>query len=134
MQVSLPLFDGGAGRANVQVAQVDREIRVAQYDKAIQTAFREVSDALAQRGTLGRQLEAQQSLTEASAEAYRLSQARFQRGMDSSLQVLDGQRSLYGAQQNLIGVRLARLSNLLTLYKALGGGWEEGGQVAAPKS
>ena len=127
-QVSLPLFDGGAGRANVRISTIDREIRVAQYDKAIQTAFREVSDALAQRGTLGQQLEAQQSLTDASAESYRLSQARFQRGVDSYLQVLDGQRWLYGAQQNLISVRLTRLSNLVTLYKVLGGGWQEGGR------
>ncbi len=82
------------------MATVSRDISVAQYEKAIQTAFREVSDALAQRNTLGRQLDAQQSLVNATAESYRLSDARFRRGVDSYLSVLDSQRSLYTAQQN----------------------------------
>jgi multidrug efflux system outer membrane protein len=98
---------------------------VAQYEKTIQTAFREVSDALAQRNTLGRQLDAQQSLVNATAESYRLSDARFRRGVDSYLSVLDSQRSLYTAQQNLITTRLSRLTNLVTFYKTLGGGWTE---------
>jgi multidrug efflux system outer membrane protein len=101
---------------------VDREIAVAQYEKAIQAGFREVADALAQRATLGEQLRAQQSLAEASEVSYRLSDARYTRGIDSYLRVLDAQRSLYGAQQGLIAVRLARLANLVMLYKALGGG------------
>jgi multidrug efflux system outer membrane protein len=101
---------------------VDREIALVQYEKAIQAAFREVADSLAQRGTLGDQLQAQQSLVDASAESYRLSDARFTRGIDSYLRVLDAQRSLYGAQQGLIAIRLARLTNLVTLYKVLGGG------------
>jgi outer membrane protein, multidrug efflux system len=127
-QISLPIFDGGSNRANLKVAEVDRDIAVAQYEKAIQTAFREVADALAQRGTIDDQLAAQQSLTDATAENYRLSQARYEKGVDSYLQVLDSQRSLYGAQQNLISVRLVRLTNLATLYKVLGGGWGgEGG-------
>jgi len=96
---------------------------VAQYEKAIQTAFREVSDALAQRSTVGDQLEAQQSLVNAMAESDQLSRARFSRGVDSYLTVLDSQRSLYSAQQNLIGMRLSRMSNRVTLYKVLGGGW-----------
>ena len=121
-QISLPIFDGGSNRANLKVAEVDRDIAVAQYEKAIQTAFREVADALAQRGTIDDQLTAQQSLTDATAESYRLSQARYEKGVDSYLQVLDSQRSLYAAQQNLISVRLARLTNLATLYKVLGGG------------
>jgi len=124
-QISLPIFDGGSNRANLTVAEVDRDIAVAQYEKAIQTAFREVADALAQRGTIDEQLAAQQSLTDATAESHKLSLARYDKGVDSYLPVLDAQRSLYGAQQNLIGVRLARLSNLVTLYKVLGGGTAE---------
>jgi len=81
-----------------------------------------VADALAQRATLGEQLQAQQSLVEASEVSYRLSDARYTRGIDSYLRVLDAQRSLYGAQQGLIAVRLARHANLVMLYKALGGG------------
>jgi multidrug efflux system outer membrane protein len=125
-RITLPIFQGGANRANLKVAEVDRDIAVAQYEKAIQTAFREVADALAQRGTIDEQLAAQQSLTDATAESYRLSRARYEKGVDSYLQVLDSQRSLYGAQQNMISVRLVRLTNLATLYKVLGGGWSEG--------
>lgn len=120
--VSLPIFDAGRNRANLDVAQVDRDIAIAQYEKSIQTAFREVADALAQRGTIDDQLAAQQSLTDATAESYRLSQARYDKGVDSYLNVLDSQRSMYSAQQNLISVRLSRLANLVTLYKVLGGG------------
>jgi len=121
-RISLPIFDGGTNKANLKVAEVDRDIAVAQYEKAIQTAFREVADALAQRGTIDEQLAAQQSLTDATSENYKLSQARFDKGVDSYLAVLDAQRSLYGAQQGLISTRLARLANLVTLYKVLGGG------------
>jgi multidrug efflux system outer membrane protein len=104
---------------------VDREINLTQYERAIQIAFREVADALVQRGTLGDQMAAQQSLVEATAESYRLSSLRYKRGIDSYLSVLDSQRSLYGAQQGLISVRLSRLTNLVTLYKVLGGGASE---------
>jgi multidrug efflux system outer membrane protein len=121
-QISLPIFDGGANRANVKVTEVDRDIAVAQYDKAIQTAFREVADALAQRGTIDDQLAAQQSLTDTNAESVRLSQARYEKGVDSYLAVLVSQRSLYVAQQGLISARLSRLATLATLYKVLGGG------------
>lgn len=121
-RVSLPIFDGGANKANLKVAEVDRDIAVAQYEKAIQTAFREVADALAQKGTIDEQVSAQQSLTDATSESYKISQARFDKGVDSYLTVLDSQRSLYGAQQNLITARLTRLANLVTLYKVLGGG------------
>lgn len=131
-QISLPIFDGGANRANLKIATVSRDISVAQYEKAIQTAFREVSDALAQRGTLGRQLDAQQSLVNATAESYRLSEARFRRGVDSYLSVLDSQRSLYTAQQDLIGTRLSRFTNLVTFYKTLGGGWAETSVTSMP--
>jgi len=121
-QVTLPIFDGGSNQANLTVAEVDRDIAVAQYEKTIQSAFREVADALAQRGTINDQLAAQQSLTNATAESYHLSRARYERGVDSYLTVLDSQRSLYGAQQNQISTRLALLANLVTLYKVLGGG------------
>ncbi len=121
-RISLPIFDGGSNSANLTVAEVDRNIMVARYEKAIQTAFREVADSLAQLGTIDEQLAAQQSLTDATAERYRLSQARFDKGVDSHLNVLDSQRSLYGAQQNLISTRLSRLSNQITVYKVLGGG------------
>ncbi len=124
-QISLPIFNSGANRANLDIATISRDINVAQYEKAIQTAFREVSDALAQRSTIGDQLEAQQSLVNATAESDQLSRARFSRGIESYLTVLDSQRSLYSAQQNLIATRLSRLSNRVTLYKVLGGGWGE---------
>jgi multidrug efflux system outer membrane protein len=122
-QIVMPIFDARTWSA-YDVAKADREISLTQYEKAIQVAFREVADALAQRGTLGDQLEAQQSLVDASAETYRLSDARYTRGIDNYLSVLDAQRSLYSAQQGLIAIRLARLTNLVTLYKVLGGGGE----------
>lgn len=121
-QISVPLFDAGSNLAYLDVAKAERAIAVAQYEKAIQTAFREVADTLAGQGTLGDQMAAQQSLTEATADSYRLSEARYDRGVDSYLVVLDSQRSTYSAQQGLINVRLARLANQVTLYKVLGGG------------
>jgi len=123
-QLTLPIFDYGRNSAGLTVAERDRDIFLAQYEKAIQVAFREVADALAQNGTVAKQLEAQQSLAQATSESYRLSQIRYQGGMTSYLNVLDSQRSLYGAQQGLISVNLTRLSNLVTLYKVLGGGSE----------
>ena len=123
-QITLPIFDGGSNKANLTVAQVDRDIAVAQYEKAIQSAFREVADALAQQGTIDEQVAAQQSLTDALTASHRLSLARYDKGVDSYLSVLIFQRSLYAARQNLIGTRLARLNNQVTLYKVLGGGGE----------
>ncbi len=123
-QITIPIFDAGRNLANLKVSEVDRKIFLAQYEKSIQSAFREVADALAQRGTIDDQLDAQQSLTDATAASYRLSQARYRNGVASYLDVLDSQRSLYSAQQGLISVRLARLINLVTLYKVLGGGTE----------
>jgi outer membrane protein, multidrug efflux system len=123
-QFTLPIFDYGRNKASLTVAERDRDIYLAQYEKAIQSAFREVADALAQNGTVTEQMEAQQSLTNATSESYRLSQARYHGGIASYLDVLDSQRSLYSAQQGLISVNLTRLSNLVTLYKVLGGGSE----------
>ncbi len=121
-QITLPIFSAGKNMANLDAAKVERDICLAQYEKAIQTAFREVADALAQRGTLRDQLEAQESLEESAAASYALSDARYRKGIEGYLTVLDSQRSLYGARQGLIAVRLARLVNLVTLYKVLGGG------------
>jgi multidrug efflux system outer membrane protein len=121
-QVVLPIFDTGARRANLKVAHADRDIALAQYEKTIQTAFREVADALAQRGTLDDQLAAQGALVEALDRTYQLATERYKAGLDGYLSVLDAQRSLYAAQQGLIALRLARAANQVTLYKVLGGG------------
>lgn len=120
--VELPIFNAGSLRARLKTSKVDREIALARYEGAIQSAFREVADALAQHGTIDDQLSAQQSLVDATAESYRLSEARFGKGIDSFLNVLDSQRALYGAQQNLISIRLTRQANLVQLYRVLGGG------------
>jgi multidrug efflux system outer membrane protein len=124
-QISLPIFAAGANLAALDLAKVEKNIFVVQYESAIQTAFREVADALAGRGTLDSQMAADQALVEATSESYRLSEMRFRTGVDSYLNVLDSQRALYSAQQALVGVKLARLQNIVTLYKALGGGWNE---------
>jgi multidrug efflux system outer membrane protein len=122
--IVMPIFDART-RPAYDAAKVDREISLTQYEKAIQVAFREVADALAQRGTVEDQMAAQRSLVEATAESYRLSDLRYKNGIDSYLSVLDAQRTLYGAQQGLITIRLSRLTNLVTLYKVLGGGVSE---------
>ncbi len=131
-QISLPIFAGGANVANLQATQLARDTAVAQYEKAIQTAFREVADALVARGTLDDQLAAQQALVTASAAAYRLADMRYRGGVDSYLSALVAQVSLYSAQQQLQTVRLTRLQNLVTLYKALGGGLREHVAAAQP--
>ena len=120
-QIVIPIFDARLWSL-LDATKVEKEIAVAQYEKAIQTAFREVADALAVRGTVDRQLAAQQSLVEAADKTYRLSQARYTKGIDSYLSVLDAQRSLYGAQQGLVALRLSKLANQVRLYAVLGGG------------
>jgi multidrug efflux system outer membrane protein len=125
-QIVLPIFDARTWSA-YDATKIDREIAVAQYEKAIQTAFREVSDALAVQGTVSQQITAQQSLVNTLAETYRLSNARYTRGIDSYLSVLDAQRSVYAAQQGLTLLNLARLANRVTFYKVLGGGQEANG-------
>ncbi|SMF38592.1 outer membrane protein, multidrug efflux system [Tistlia consotensis] len=120
--ISLPIFDAGRNEANLESAKVDEKIAVAQYEKAIQTAFREVADALAARGTFDDQIAAQQSLVDATQQSYDLSVLRFQQGLDSYLTTLDSQRTLYSAQQTLISLEEQRLANLVTLYQVLGGG------------
>jgi len=120
-QVTMPIFDPRVWSALKEI-KVEREIALTQYEKAIQSAFKEVADALARKSTVEDQLTAQQSLVDATAGAYRLSGARYKSGIDSYLPVLDAQRSLYSAQQGLIALRLVRLTNRVTLYKVLGGG------------
>jgi len=124
-QITLPLFSGGANLANLAAAKADRTIATAQYEKAIQTAFREVADALAVRATIQERIAAQERLQVAAADAQRLTQARYDRGVDAYLNLLDAQRTLYGARQALIGVRLAESLNRIDLYRALGGGGGE---------
>jgi multidrug efflux system outer membrane protein len=124
-QVSLPIFAGGANAANLNLANVRKRIEVARYEQAIQGAFREVSDALTARRTLSQQLRAQEALTRAAENTYRLSDMRYRGGVDSFLTSLIAQRDLYAAQQALITTRLAAAANLAQLYKALGGGWRE---------
>ena len=119
--ISIPIFDARVWSA-YKVRKVEREISVAQYEKAIQTAFREVADALAVKGTVEQRIAAQQSLVDALSVTYRLSDLRYTRGIDSYLSVLDAQRSLYGAQQALITLKLTKISNQVTLYSVLGGG------------
>jgi multidrug efflux system outer membrane protein len=130
--INLPIFTAGANQANLTIAKVDRDIAVATYEKAVQTAFREVSDALAQRGTLDERLLSQQAQVEATGKSYRINEARYKNGADSYLTALISQRDLYAAQQNLISVRLTKLTNLVTLYQVLGGGWQEQGQSGEP--
>jgi multidrug efflux system outer membrane protein len=120
-QIVVPIFDARAWAA-LDAIKVERKIALAQYEKAIQTAFREVADVLAVRGTVEDQLSAQQSLVEAVSVTYRLSNARYAKGIDSFLGVLDAQRSMYAAQQGLIAIRLTRFANQVRLYAVMGGG------------
>jgi len=123
----LPLFDAGRNQANLEISEASRGIAVAQYEKAIQTAFREVSDALAGQATLGEQAQAQQDQATAEAARLRLADLRYSNGVASYLDLLDAQRSLFTTQQAVVQVRLAQLQNQVALYKALGGGATEAG-------
>jgi len=125
-QALLPIFDMGRNQAVLDASRVAREAAVAQYEKAIQNAFREVSDALVGRSTLADQDQAQQALVQAEAERLRLAELRYRNGVASFLDVLDAQRSLFAARQALTQTRLARQLNQVELYKALGGGWSGG--------
>ena len=123
-QIRIPIFEAGRLQASLEVAEVQRDINVAQYEKAIQSAFREVADALAERATLAEQLDARRRLVEATESGFRLSEARYKGGVDSYLGLLDAQRTLYAAELDLIGARQADAANRVTLYKVLGGGWQ----------
>jgi outer membrane protein, multidrug efflux system len=120
-QIAMPVFDARLWSA-LEVTKAEQEIALAQYEKAIQTAFKEVADTLAVQGTVDEQLAAQQSLVRATAETYRLSEARYTKGIDNYLGVLVAQRSLFAAQQGLVALNLAKRANQVRLYEVLGGG------------
>jgi multidrug efflux system outer membrane protein len=122
--VSVPIFDGGAGEANVRVAEVARDSALASYELTIQTAFKEVADALATQQNMGELLAARQSLLAANKKIYVLTEASYREGLESSLSVLTAQRAYYTAQQNMIAARLQEASNWVLLYRVLGGGWQ----------
>jgi multidrug efflux system outer membrane protein len=123
--VTVPIFNAGSLQASLYVAKLQKDISIAQYEKAVQTAFREVADGLAARGTYDDQVASQQRFTEAQQRRLDLSNTRFRSGVDPYLTVLTAQTDLYSAQQTLVSVRLARLTNLVDLYRTLGGGWIE---------
>ncbi len=124
-KITLPIFNGGANRANLDLAHVQKNIAIAQYEKVIQTAFREVADALAARGTYDEQLTALERYASSTQRRLELSKLRYKNGIDSYLNVLTAQTDLYTAQQQVTTTRLARLTNLVGLYQYLGGGWLE---------
>ena len=119
---SLPIFDFGKNKGNLAYAKATYDAMLATYEKSVQTGFREVADALARRGTMGEQLEAQTSQRDAARVAYTLSEARFRAGVDGFLTTLDSQRALSNAEQSLLTTRLTRASNMVELYRAMGGG------------
>lgn len=121
-QLTLPIFDAGRNRANLTLSEVRRNIAVADYERTIQAAFREVADALAARSYLGDQVAAQRAIQDAQAERLRLLTLRFENGVASSLDVLDAQRELFSAEQELVQARLLRTTSAIDLYRALGGG------------
>jgi multidrug efflux system outer membrane protein len=123
--INIPIFTAGQNQGNLDLAKVQKNIQVAQYEKTIQTAFREVSDALAARGTYINQVRAQRQLVDAAADTLRLSEMLFLAGVNDYLPVLTAQQTLYSAQETLLSLEQAQLINLVTLYKALGGGWNE---------
>jgi len=123
-QIRIPIFEAGRLKANLDVAEIQRDINIALYEKAIQRAFREVADALAERATIAEQIDARRRLVESAAAGFRLSEARYKGGVDSHFGLLDSQRTLYGAELELIGVRLSEAANRVTLYRVLGGGWQ----------
>jgi outer membrane protein, multidrug efflux system len=123
--ITLPIFEGGQNLANLELANVQKNIQIAQYEKAIQSAFREVADGLAARGTYDQQISALERETAAQQRRLDLSTLRYRNGVDSYLGVLEAQQDLYAAQQTLITARTQRAANLVSLYQALGGGWIE---------
>ncbi|MBK0027316.1 multidrug efflux RND transporter outer membrane subunit SmeF [Stenotrophomonas sp. S48] len=123
--ITLPIFQGGKLRANLAVANAERDIALAEYEKSIQTGFRETADALALNVSLDEQVASQQRLVEAAELANRLSQARYDAGLDSFVTLLDARRTAYSAQQTQLQAQLAQQANRITLYKVMGGGWRE---------
>jgi outer membrane protein, multidrug efflux system len=123
-QITIPIFDLGGTRGRLAVSKVEKQIEIANYEKAIQNAFREVADALAARSILDEKLKAQEILLNAQQKRFDLTNARYKQGVDSYLAVLLAQQDLYAAQQNLVQFQAARLLNTVTLYRSLGGGWK----------
>lgn len=121
--ITLPIFNAGANQATLDSARAGQQIAVAQYEKSIQTAFREVADALAGRATLGEQVRALRAQADAEGVRFKLSDLRYRNGIASALDLLDSQRSLFAAQQAAVQTRLQQLQNQVLFYKALGGGW-----------
>jgi outer membrane protein, multidrug efflux system len=124
-QITLPIFEAGQNKAGLDVAKIQKLIEVAEYEKAIQTAFREVADALVAKKFLDEQVADQTALVKAEQRRYDIADARYRNGVDAYLTALLAQQDLYAAQQNQIATQFARLSNLISLYQALGGGWHE---------
>lgn len=133
-QLVQPLFDAGRNQAGLAVAETQRDVAVAQYERAIQAAFRDVADALAGRATLAEQLRATEAQAEAEAQRLRLSELRYRSGVSSSLELLDAQRSVFAARQAVLQTRLALLQNQVAVYRALGGGVPAAPRMAAPKA
>lgn len=123
--INLPIFTAGRLRGNLDYAEIQKDINVANYEQTIQTAFREVADGLADRETYKDQVISQSNFVEANQTYYDLADQRYQAGIDNYITLLDAQRQLFSSQQNLINVRLAQLTSEVNLYKALGGGWQE---------
>jgi multidrug efflux system outer membrane protein len=123
--LTLPIFDAGRNSNTLDLAHVRKNISVADYERSIQVAFREVADALAARSTLNDQLDAQKAVTDAQGERLRLVTLRFKNGVANSLEILDAERELFSAEQTLVQTRLQRLTNAIDLYRALGGGLKE---------
>ena len=130
-QLVLPIFDAGRNSSNLTLAQVRTNLAVSDYEKTIQTAFREVSDALVARGALDEQVAAQQAVVNAQAQRLKFAELRFQNGIASALDVVDAQRDLFSAEQSLVQTRLLRLTNAVDLYRSLGGGLRESGPALA---
>lgn len=122
-RIDVPIFNGGFNKANLEAAEARKRTEVARYERAIQNAFREVSDGLAARSGLDDRIRAVEGLVEAQQRRFELADARYRQGVDSYFEVLDAHQDLYAARQTLIDLRLARLTNAVGLYKALGGGW-----------
>jgi multidrug efflux system outer membrane protein len=123
--LTVPIFDAGENAANLDLAHIRKDIGIAQYEQMIQTAFREVADGLAARGTYDDELASLERYTDAQQRRLELANMRFKAGVDSYLEVLTAQTDLYGAQLALVTARLQRLTNLVDLYRTLGGGWLE---------
>jgi multidrug efflux system outer membrane protein len=121
-QAAMTIFDSGRNSANLESSKVQRDIALAQYEKSVQTAFKEVADALAGRANFGEQVDAQQKAVQADGARLKLAQLRYDNGVASYLDLLDAQRTLFADQQVLVQARTAQLQNQVALYKALGGG------------